>query len=835
MALRRKRVALGVVALAAAAIVLPPFINVNRYRLQVADAMSRALGQQVTIGGIAMRLAPQPGFTLQNVVVADDPSINAEPLLRAPEVTASLRLSSLWRGRLEIAKLSLSDPSLNLARAPDGRWNLQSLFEKVAQTPAAPTAKIRPETRPRFPYIEAHGGRINLKLGAEKTVWALSDAQFALWLASENEWQIRLRAQPLRTDTNLSDTGTVRVEGSLGRAERLSLTPLNLRMRLEGAQLGQLTHIIFGRDRGWRGTAGVDAQLKGTPELLQASAAAQVEDFRRYDIMSGGALRLAARCQAHLSITQQRASGLDCQAPVSGGTVLVRGEAQGLTRERSYEISVAVENLPAGMTLELVRRMKRDLPDDLQAAGTVDAAFSLLRTAGHARLWTGAGNANNLELRSRQLDDPLQLGSVRFVLNAGDTPAGQNAGDNPGQAHPFLQVAFPVRLGGASPAQTQARFSGAGYALRVQGDAALPRLLQVARAIGVAAPQTIASGPARVDLQIAGGWTGFAAPQVNGSAQLRNVSARIPGFAQEMQFASAAVTLAPDAIRVQNLTGRFARSSTLLSGSLSMVRGCAAEPCPVQFQLHADQLSSDELNRLVNPRLRPRPWYQMIGLSSGPEKSPLSSLEAKGQITIGHATLKTLAADHVSAQVQISKGRMVLSNVRAEVLGGKHLGVWQADFSGSAPEYSGEGTLQGVALARVSELMQDQWATGTADLRYRAHASGWNAQQLLSSAGGSLRFDWRDGALSRVTLGEGSAPLRIRRFAGEVTLRDGLLAFSPSKMETADGIYSVSGTASLDQQIKLSLARDGVPAYELSGTVRNPKVSRAAQAAAGLR
>src|SRR5512140_1565150 len=97
-----KRILMGLVVLVVLGLLLPPFINVNRYRARIAESLSNAMGRQVTIGKVSLRLLPQPGFDLENLVVADDPSFSAEPLLRADEVTASLRISSLWRGRLEI-------------------------------------------------------------------------------------------------------------------------------------------------------------------------------------------------------------------------------------------------------------------------------------------------------------------------------------------------------------------------------------------------------------------------------------------------------------------------------------------------------------------------------------------------------------------------------------------------------------------------------------------------------------------------------------------------------------------------------------------------------------
>src|SRR3954471_9742144 len=184
----RRRVLLIAAAVIALAALLPPYINANHFKLRIAGAIANALGRDVSVGDVSLRLLPQPGFTLSKFSVADDAGFSAEPLLRADEVTASLRISSLWRGRLEIAKLVLREPSLNLVRRDDGHWNLESVLLKAAQTRTAPTGRTRPEARPRFPYIDAEGGRINFKNGTEKKAWSLAEADFALWLASEDEW-----------------------------------------------------------------------------------------------------------------------------------------------------------------------------------------------------------------------------------------------------------------------------------------------------------------------------------------------------------------------------------------------------------------------------------------------------------------------------------------------------------------------------------------------------------------------------------------------------------------------------------------------------------------------
>src|SRR5258707_15261194 len=161
----RKKIVAVVVVILGLCIFLPPNINGARFSTRLASTLSAALGREVKIGSVKYRLFPRPGFDLYDFRVMDDPAFSAEPLLLCGKVTADLRLTSLWQGRLEIANLQLTDdnapPSLTLVYSGD-HWNLESLLLRVEQVPSAPTAKRSAEQRSRFPYIEASGGRINL-------------------------------------------------------------------------------------------------------------------------------------------------------------------------------------------------------------------------------------------------------------------------------------------------------------------------------------------------------------------------------------------------------------------------------------------------------------------------------------------------------------------------------------------------------------------------------------------------------------------------------------------------------------------------------------------------
>ena len=125
----RKKIVAVVLVVLALCIFLPPNINGARFSKRLASTLSAALGREVKIGSVKYRLFPRPGFDLYDFKVMDDPAFGAEPLLLCGKVTADLRLTSLWQGRLEIANLKLTDdvapPSLNLVYAGD-HWNLES-------------------------------------------------------------------------------------------------------------------------------------------------------------------------------------------------------------------------------------------------------------------------------------------------------------------------------------------------------------------------------------------------------------------------------------------------------------------------------------------------------------------------------------------------------------------------------------------------------------------------------------------------------------------------------------------------------------------------------------
>jgi uncharacterized protein involved in outer membrane biogenesis len=808
-------------------------------------SISSAVGRPVDIGSVHLRLLPLPGFDLANLVVYDDPAFGAEPMMRAGEVTAALRLTSLLRGRLEIARLDLTEPSLNLVHGPRGRWNLEALLERAAHIPLAPTGKAKSEPRPGFPYIEATSARINFKSGPEKKPYALTNADFSLWQDSENSWGVRLKAQPFRTDLNLNDMGLLQVSGTWQRADALRDTPLHLSMEWNRAQLGQFTKFFTGNDQGWRGEILLDATLTGTPAELQITSSASIQDFRRYDIASGQPLRLAADCGAEYSSLNHSFHQIVCNAPVGSGLITLKGNI-GFPGSRNYELVLRAESIPASAAAMLAQRTKGNLPDDLVAGGMVRGSLRIGQKAGTAAppQFEGRGELANFRLTSPANKSDIAAESVPFFLTSGvpSATAGRRQTIRkppPGMRFPEgprLEFGpFPVAIGRVVSPAARGWVNRSGYNLSLLGEVVIPKTLHLARTLGLPALQSGATeGTAQVDLQIAGSWAGqsaraasaFSAPLVTGTATLHNVRIALRGVGSPIEVVSADMQLLPDEVRIRKLNATAADTSW--SGSLTMPRGCGTPAaCQAHFKLHANQIVLGGLREWVSPSPKERPWYQVLQRSAQAGSPFLMNVRASGELIADRLQVQRLEATRVSAKVSLDSGKLQISELNADLLGGRHRGEWQADFTVKPALCTGGGTLREASLADVSDAMNDRWVAGIANATYEV--KGPCPADFWTSAEGSLQFDVKDGILPHLLLGEDAEPFKVTRFAGEARLRAAQIEMNDASLNSPDGKFQLSGTATLKGELDLKLARTPNAAvaagYTVTGTLAEPRVA----------
>jgi hypothetical protein len=492
---------------------LPPLVNVSRFQKRIASNISTALGRPVHFDSVSLTMLPLPGFTLKTFVIDEDPAFGFEPVLRADEVQVTLRISSLWHPHVEFSKIAFTEPSVNLVRSPDGKWNIESLLLQASHLQAAPTSQRFAGPARRFPYIEATGARLNLKLDQEKTPVSLTDADFALWLPEPHQWHLRLEAHPTRTDTSPGDTGTLRAEGTLGGADvnaaSLAQIPIDLHGDWRNAQLGGVGRLLLGRDPELRGDFSLIFAIAGTVGRNSIAVDLKLAKARRADFVPSHMLALDAACKAIAGETFHSFTSIECRwPPAESSDPNILSLAASLPDVRnldSVSASITLPALPSETLSDWLSVASPHPPTILAGSGVLAANLnwglpSVPVNEGRPRpkLSPTPSLSGEVELSGSSIEtDPLTHRSVPLgtvVIRSTPTSSNQPSRSRAFRAAlPNVQIEFrpssfdllPVSLalGGKQPAIMDGHFDPAGYTLHLTGIVVAGNLLEMANAV----------------------------------------------------------------------------------------------------------------------------------------------------------------------------------------------------------------------------------------------------------------------------------------------------------------------------------------------------------------
>jgi hypothetical protein len=562
---------------------------------------------------------------------------------------------------------------------------------------------------------------------------------------------------------------------------------------------------------------------------------------------------LAAHCGGKYSSDQGMLHEIFCSGPVGNGMVTLHGDV-GRPGLHLVDLALNMENLPVNSVVQLARRAKKDLPTDLVAAGTVQGNFALKEESAspQAAKFQGHGEVTNLRLESLSTKIELAPGRVPFALASESGTFHFSARKKSGEQSDALALItpkelhieygpFPVALGRLTAAQARGWVGWSGYGVVVRGEGEVSRTLRVASLFGLPTIKANVEGSAVMDLQIAGSWmenaaatpSNFSLPKVTGTVQLHNLHATVRGVNEPIEISSGELKLLPDEARVEKLNARAADAQW--TGSATLPRGCGTPgACVVHFNLNTDEIGMSGLYQYFGPHADERRWYEVLTPAQPGTTSFLENLRASGNVSAERLLIHNLMMNHVSAELDLDHAKLKISNLRSDLLGGKHRGDWQADFTGATPVYSGSGSLINVSLEQTGDAMHDAWASGKASGTYQitAHGSG---SAFWQSAAGELHFDLKDGTLPRISLASDGTPLQITRWQDTARLHNGKIEIEKGEIISSAETYEISGTATLGQVLDFKLiglapeksTGTGTLVYSITGTVADPRVALA--------
>ncbi len=850
--LARKRIRILLVAIAAlmiAVLVVPPMVSVSRYKSWITQLIARSLGRPVKLSSVELRLLPWPGFVLSDLSVAEDPAYGAEPVLHAASVKASIRLLSLWRGRLEIGRISMDDASLNLVRSEPGKWNLDPLFRTaVAQAGSGAGATLHRAVP--LPSIEATNSRINVKNGMEKLPFSLINTDLEVWQENPGEWRIRLRGQPARTDVSLyqEDTGVLRLEATIRNAPALSDMPVQLDLDWREAQLGQLARLMTGSDPGWRGDLTGNLHLEGTADAAHVTARLRAAGVHRAEFAPAEPMDFDANCSLVYHYARRTLENLECNSPLGDGHMRVTGD---LPNEGGPpHLTVELDHIPVAAGLDALRTLRSDVPTDLDVKGTVSGRIAYAPMAENTQPekpaprrgakavraiegpLTGAFDVEDFTLSGTGLNQPVQV--AKIVLQP--APVSSGMANSP----QMLTGTLALPAGGNAPVSINLQLTRSGYQVVLRGPASMARARELFIAAGIASPSgldALAGDPILVDLSAEGPW--LQAPEapsdslvadanpdasvaepleahskdtLSGTVTVRNANWRASFLTNHVQISQATLHLGGGEIRWDPII--FAYGPVKGTASLALPANCAGpETCIPHFQMRFGSLDAaavqtailgvqqkgtllSELMDRLHPASAP-PWPQLEG-----------NVQADS-LVLGPATFET-----PSATVRIVPTGAEITDLSASLLGGRVLG--SGTFAKPAtdadkPAYTLECRFENLKSKAVGELIGEHWSGGDLNGNGKIKLSGYTDKDLASSAKGALHFEWRHGAVMAKPAADFSEdtgpPAALAHFdlwTADASIADNAITLGPNQVQQSGRKRSVEGTLTFADPPKIS-------------------------------
>ncbi len=863
---RKTKIALGIFVVLLLALLIPPYISLNSFRRQMTASISRSLGRNVQIRSMHLQLLPTPGIVLKGFTVDADPAFGSEPALVAPTVVATLRVSSLWRRPIEVSSIHMEKPSVNLVRNARGKWNFSSILLQAARIPHAPTTQPHASSKPRFPYIEMSHGRINFKDGLAKLPFSLFNADFAIWQESAARWRIRLHAQPVRTDLDLDlgDTGTVRLDGSIGRTTHLDTMPVHLNLSWHNAQLGQASRLLSGQDLGWRGQLNMDGTLRGTLQSLALKWKIHIDNTHRIEFTPLSSPSFNASCQATYHDRSFSIDQLLCLLPTPPGHLLLTGSIPDLNHP-TPSLRLEVNHLPAAFWVQMFG-LVRLKAGSVHAQGAMNGEFTYgpqpaTKTPAHARRqrrkrpaslsakgWSGHAAFAPLTLHLDGLNHPVTVPQLTVYAGGPSVapPARRHATRHRRHKIPWPEPARPTRiavrrpvlrtpksglppfriiiapaqvpLGAPTPLTVSGSLGSRGFQLQLDGKAAVADLAAVQRQLG-ALPLHLnsfaAQGTADLNVTLSGPWIApfpeFATqPSVaaSGSVELSHIKLHPQFLSGPATLSKADVSLTVHEVtwnaadfKVGAVRGTFSASYPTL---------CQAAACPAHFDLALPKAGVPQiLAAFTGSDAHGVLWADLLAhLNEGHVNWPA----ANGVIHIGELTAGPLDMRKALANVTLSGTSLKIASFRAAALDGTLHAQGSIFAGGDSPAWHLSLNGESISMQRFAALFHHHWGEGLANMHARFTMNGWSPSDLASSANGTFTFTWTDGGLGK------TPPLdHFRRWSAhgsiansQLTLAGGTLI--PLRHQTP---IPVSGTIGFDRTLHLTL---GAPASGASAS-----------------
>jgi uncharacterized protein involved in outer membrane biogenesis len=199
-------------------LIVPNFIDIEKYKPEIEKRISDATGRPFTLGGdLRLSLFPWVGLNLSDLHLGNPPGFEEKEFISVRTFEMRVKVLPLLSRDVEVKRFVMEDPRIVLEKRKDGRENWENILESKEPPPSREEPK-KPEEKPQkgLPIEALTVGEFSIKRGS------------LLWVDhTKNERReikdLDLRLQDLSLDRpigiNLSaklDEHPIAVEGKIG-------------------------------------------------------------------------------------------------------------------------------------------------------------------------------------------------------------------------------------------------------------------------------------------------------------------------------------------------------------------------------------------------------------------------------------------------------------------------------------------------------------------------------------------------------------------------------------------------------------------------------------------
>jgi AsmA protein len=216
-----------------AVVSLPFLINVDQFRPTLQSDLSSALGREVSLGNLKLKILSGE-VTADDLSVSEDPAFGKPAFLQAKSLHVGVELwPFIFSRKLIVTNLTIDQPEIAAVQSPMGDWNFSTLGGKpkpaADSTPAAPAAAAHLPLDLSVKLIRITNGRLILRrtVGHWKPL-ELDQVNLELRdFASASAFPFSLSAQ-------VHGGGTIQLDGKAGPINPAdsAMTPVSVNLKI---------------------------------------------------------------------------------------------------------------------------------------------------------------------------------------------------------------------------------------------------------------------------------------------------------------------------------------------------------------------------------------------------------------------------------------------------------------------------------------------------------------------------------------------------------------------------------------------------------------------------